>query len=203
MKNITEAILGVMAEVEGIDKNLNVGTGGASYKGVADKDVKLVIGKAMQKFGLVILPTNIEPKVTVSEWDQKEVWNGKESVKHKTQVFTEVITKYLLIHKESGEQIELQGYGHGVDSQDKSAGKATTYALKNTLLYTFLVPTGSIDDTDNTHSDNLPVRPAPRPQADHVTNQLLNAPCNKCGGKMVMSQKGFPFCQAMCWKNNG
>ena len=47
----------------------------------------------------------------------------------------------------------VMGYGHGVDSQDKSAGKATTYALKYALLNTFLVPTGDIDDTDNTHSD--------------------------------------------------
>jgi hypothetical protein len=53
--------------------------------------------------------------------------------------------------------MELSGYGHGVDSQDKGAGKATTYALKYTLLYLFLVPTGKIDDSDNDHSDNKEV----------------------------------------------
>jgi len=57
---------------------------------------------------------------------------------------------------ESGESIELAGYGHGVDPQDKGAGKATTYALKNCLLYTFLTPVGKIDDTETTHSDNIP-----------------------------------------------
>jgi hypothetical protein len=53
------------------------------------------------------------------------------------------------------ESIEIVGYGHGIDTQDKSAGKATTYALKNALLYSFLVPTGAIDDTDKTHSNDI------------------------------------------------
>ena len=52
---------------------------------------------------------------------------------------------------------ELAGYGHGVDNQDKGAGKATTYALKYALLYMFLIPTGKIDDADTTHSDEVEV----------------------------------------------
>jgi hypothetical protein len=157
MKQITQAILEVMKEVKGIDKSLNVGTGKASYKGVADKDVKMIVGESMQKHGLVILPMSVEPKTTISEWDAEETWNNKTQIKRKTSVLTEVTTKYLLLHT-SGESIEVSGYGHGVDSQDKSAGKATTYALKNTLLYMFLVPTGSIDDTDATHSNDLPTK---------------------------------------------
>ena len=51
---------------------------------------------------------------------------------------------------ESGQQIEFAGYGQGVDPQDKSAGKATTYALKYALLYLFMIPTGKIDDADKT-----------------------------------------------------
>ena len=50
--------------------------------------------------------------------------------KSKQSVFTDAHTKYLLLHT-SGESIELSGYGQGVDTQDKGAGKATTYALKN------------------------------------------------------------------------
>ncbi len=48
---ITKAIIQVMASVKGIEKNLTVGTGGSSYKGVSDKDVKNEIGKAMEKHG--------------------------------------------------------------------------------------------------------------------------------------------------------
>ena len=71
----------------------------------------------------------------------------------------------MLIH-ESGETLELCGYGHGIDSQDKSAGKATTYALKYCLLYTFLVPTGKIDDADTEHSNNIDVPKLNKPKIE-------------------------------------
>lgn len=154
LTNIAKAILSVMSEVKNIDKTLNVGTGVNSYKGIADAEVKLAINEAMSNNGLVILPIDIEPKVTIERWEEED--NYSKIKKTKQSVFTEVKTKYLLMH-ESGESVVLSGYGHGVDTQDKSAGKATTYALKNTLLYTFLIATTKIDDTDTLHSDNIDV----------------------------------------------
>lgn len=150
MENITKAILKVMAEVKGIDKSLTVGAGRNAYKGVSDKDVKITIGGAMQKNGLAIAPTHIKPKTIISH--SERTYNG--DTKMVQSVFTEVETRYILLH-ESGESLDLSGYGHGIDSQDKGAGKATTYALKYTLLYLFLTPTGAIDDTDTTHSENI------------------------------------------------
>lgn len=142
-----------MDEVKGVEKTMNVGTGGSSYKGVSDKVVKEVIRPAMIKHGLTILPTGVEAKTATERWDATD-YKGNPTVKQST--LTEVTTKYLLVHS-SGESIELAGYGHGVDSQDKGAGKATTYALKYALLYTFLIPTGKIDDADSTHSDDMDV----------------------------------------------
>lgn len=152
IKNLVGAVLKVMSEVKGIDKNLEVGTGTFAYKGVADKDVKKIIGESMQRNGLVLFPIGIIPTAKIERWEETDKWGTKT----KQSVFTEVQTKYLLVH-ESGESITLSGYGCGVDSQDKSAGKSTTYALKYLLLYTFLVPTGKIDDADNEHSDNKEV----------------------------------------------
>lgn len=149
MKNIAGAIKAVMGEVGTINKSLNIKTKNDSYKGVADHEVKETFQPLLAKYGLSILPINVEPTVKVSS-------SVDQYGKTRQSVFTEVKTKYMLLH-ESGEYIELAGYGHGVDSQDKSAGKATTYALKYLLLYTFMVPTKFIDDTDNEHSDSLPV----------------------------------------------
>ena len=149
MKQIIEAMLEVMKEVEGVGKTLDVGTGSSSYKGVSDKVVKESVRPAMIKHGLTLLPTGVEAKATTERFMNQY---GKPA----QSTLTEVTTKYLLMHT-SGESIELAGYGHGVDSQDKGAGKATTYALKNCLLYTFLIPTGKIDDADNTHSDEYEV----------------------------------------------
>lgn len=154
--NLTKAVIKVMTAVKNIDKTLTVGTGSSSYKGIADTEVKLAINEAMAENGLIILPIDIEPMVRLDRWEEEDSYSKStpKAKKTKQSVFTEVKTKYLLMH-ESGESIVLAGYGHGIDSQDKSAGKATTYALKNTLLYTFLIATTKLEDSDNTHSDDL------------------------------------------------
>ena len=151
MKNLSKAIIKVMSEVKGMEKNSNVGSGRNSYNGTKDSDVKEVFNTVLEKNGLCILPIGIEEKVELSRWTEETNYG----LKQKQSVFTKVKTKYLLLH-ESGESVELAGYGHGVDAQDKGAGKATTYALKNCLLYAFLTPVGKIEDTENTHSDEIP-----------------------------------------------
>lgn len=167
MKEITKAILSVMQEVKNIEKTMDVGTGHSTYKGVSDKIVKEVLQPAMVKNGLAIVPTSVEAKATTERWGETTNYNNVPQTKQKQSTLTEVTTKYLLIHS-SGESIELAGYGQGVDSQDKGAGKATTYALKYTLLYTFLIPTGKIDDADNEHSDDIEVPKVNRNNNDEL-----------------------------------
>jgi len=153
--NLIKAIISVMNDVKGIEKSMTIGTGQMSYKGVPDKEVKKIIGQSMAKNGLCILPIGITPTIKIERWDELD-YNGK--MKTKQSVFTEVYSTFLLMH-ESGESQEICGYGHGVDPQDKGAGKATTYALKYALLYLFLVPTGDIDDTDAIHSNEIQTKP--------------------------------------------
>jgi len=152
MKNIATAIIAVMKEVKGMEKNSKVGAGSNSYDGTKDQDVKEVFNDVMAKNGLCILPIDIKETTQIDRWEQ--VYNG--STSQKQSVFTKVTVKYMLLHT-SGESIELMGYGHGVDPQDKGAGKATTYALKNCLLYSFLTPVGKIDDTELKHSSEIEV----------------------------------------------
>lgn len=148
---LAKAIISVMKEVKGIEKSMTVGTGSNAYKGVSDKDVKNIIGKSMENFGLCLLPIEVDPTLQIDRWTET---GGQYGDKQKQSVFVSVKTKYLLMH-ESGEFIEIVGYGHGTDPQDKAAGKATTYALKYAMLYTFMVPTGKIDDADAIHSDEI------------------------------------------------
>jgi hypothetical protein len=154
MKEITQAIIAVSKEVNNIEKKMTVGTGSSSYKAVSDSMVRSEIKKAMGENGLVIVPTGVTAKTQTDRWEETTQYGTK----MKQSVFTDVHTKYLLIHS-SGESIEIAGYGQGVDSQDKGAGKATTYALKNTLLDLFLVIKGEDTDTDSTHSNDIPVPP--------------------------------------------
>ena len=145
-KNISElvsAVLLVMEECQGIGKNATIGTWSYQYKWVSDKDVKLKIWWSMKKNWLVMLPIEINTKdVVVTHKDNK------------TSYYTEVNTKYRLMHT-SGSWIDLAWYGQAIDTQDKWAWKATTYAMKYMLLYTFMVATGHIDDTDNHHSEDI------------------------------------------------
>lgn len=163
---LVKAVNKVMEEVSFIEKSKTIGEGKNSYKGVSDEDVKKLIGQSMAKHGLAIFQIGIKPTTHIHRYTDN---NGYQ----KTSVFTEVIPRYRLCHV-SGETIELEGYGHGVDSQDKSAGKATTYALKYLLLYTFLVSTGKIDDADNTHSEavempKMQAQPKPQSKAEPKT----------------------------------
>ena len=146
MSKLVKAVLNVMKAVKNIEKTKQVGTGRYAYNAVEDKIVKQAFSKEMAKNGLIILPIEVSDTVKVESW--------KDQSKHKQNVLCTVKTKYKLMH-ESGEYEIISGYGHGVDTQDKAAGKATTYALKYALLYTFMTPTGSIDDTDNTHSEDI------------------------------------------------
>lgn len=156
MKNISLAIIEVMKEIEWVAKAMTVWKWDNSYKWVADKDVKQALRDSMTKNWLSLLPTDIQSKIQIDRWEEVDPYSKSvpKDMKSKQSVFTEVTTKYILLHT-SGESIELAWYWQGVDTQDKWAGKATTYALKNTLLNMFLIPTGV--DTDNTHSDEYDV----------------------------------------------
>lgn len=182
--NLAKAVIAVMKEVKGIEKNMTVGTGTNSYSGVADKEVKEIIGAAMEKHGLCILPIKVDAKTQIDRWEEA----GQYGVKMKQSVFVEASTEYLLLH-ESGESVVIAGYGNGVDSQDKAAGKATTYALKYALLYSFLVPTGKIDDADTEHSDDKPV---PQRNISAPTNDLpwLSDTDTENWNKVVEALKG-------------
>jgi len=156
MKNLAIAVIAVMKEVKGMEKNSKVGKGQYAYDGTKDGDVKEVFNEQLAKNGLCVLPIGIEETTQI---DRDEVTN-QYGTSIKQSVFTKVKTRYLLLH-ESGESQEIVGYGHGIDPQDKGAGKATTYALKNALLYAFMTPVGKIEDTDKTHSADIPVSGKP------------------------------------------
>ena len=152
MKNIIKAIIKVQQTVCNLEKNASVGIGKNSYDGTKMFDVMTAFNKAMSDNGLSILTTDIDDDIRVERWNEQTPYGEKS----KQSVFCALKVKYLLLHT-SGESVELAGYGHGVDPQDKASGKALTYSLKNTLINTFLTPVGKVEDTDATHSDDIDV----------------------------------------------
>jgi len=175
MKNISTAIIAVMKTVKGMEKNSKVGGDSKhSYNGTKDQDVKEVFNEALANNGLCMIPQDIEESTQIDRWEEVDQWSKTtpKEVKQKQSIFTKVKVKYLLLHT-SGESLIVCGYGHGVDSQDKGAGKATTYAMKNALLYTFMTPVGKIDDAETTHSEEIKV-PQPKVEPKTTTKQKVN-----------------------------
>lgn len=179
MKEIAQAINAVMDEVNWVAKNMTVWTWTNSYKWVSDKDVKQAIRESMIKNWLSILPNWVTSKIQIDRWEEVDQYSKStpKDMKTKQSIFTEVETKYILLHT-SWEFIELAWYGQWVDTQDKWAGKATTYALKNTLLNMFLIPTWV--DTDDTHSDDLPIPKKEVPKAKEETKVSFDSWCPSC-----------------------
>jgi len=194
MKEISKAIIAVMKDVKNIEKGLTVGSGKSTYKAMSDSMVRNEVKKAMTDNGLCILPISVQATVKIDRWEEADSYNNG-AMKTKQSAFTEAHTKYLLLH-ESGESIELAGYGHGVDTQDKGAGKATTYALKNAILDTFLIIKGDDVDTDKTHSDDLPVPPKTKSKEEvfelvkkDIANAKSIAECQEIDKKIDASKK--------------
>ena len=79
---------------------------------MSDKDVKILIRDSMIKNGLSILPTDVISKIQVDRWEEDDTYQKTAPYpkKSKQSIFTEVNTKYILLHT-SGESIEVAGYG--------------------------------------------------------------------------------------------
>ena len=177
MKLISKAIIKVTQSVKTLEKNATVGFGRNSYDGTKMFDVMIAFNTTMSENGLSILTTDVQDDVRVERWEE----NGRT----RQSIFCSVKVRYLLLHT-SGESIELCSYGHGTDSQDKASGKALTYALKNCLINTFLTPVGKVDDTDATHSDNIPV-----PQPKTKAKKLPSLPTAKYSDVAKFIQNGI------------
>ncbi len=105
------------------------------YRYASDEDLLAALQPAMAEAGLALLPIHVESTTIEHSPDRKG----------KTQWRTDLVVSYRLMHV-SGESIELQAPGCGIDGEDKGAYKAMTGALKYVLRHTFLVPTG--DDAE-------------------------------------------------------
>ena len=111
MKNISLAIIEVMKDIEWVAKAMTVWKWDNSYKWVADKDVKQALRDSMTKNWLSLLPTGVESKIQIDRWEEVDPYSKSvpKDMKSKQSVFTEVTTKYILLHT-SGESIELAWY---------------------------------------------------------------------------------------------
>lgn len=148
-KNIYAKLSAITAELATVAKNLDVSMGKAGkYKAVAEADVLRAVKPLEEKHGIYSFPFDRE--IIESGTLESTDFNGNV----KKQLYERIKVVYRFINIENpAEFVDITSYGDGIDSGDKSVGKAMTYADKYALLKAYKIVTG--DDPDQEGSGDL------------------------------------------------
>lgn len=146
--NIFEKLSAISLEISAVAKNLSVGIGKSTYKAVGEADVLAAVRPAEAKFRVYSYPV----RRTIIETGVLESTNNNGEVRK--QIFERIEVTYRFVNMDKPDDfIDITSYGDGIDSGDKSVGKAMTYADKYALLKAYKIITG--EDPDKDASENL------------------------------------------------
>ncbi len=126
-KNVYQRVLGVMSELEYIQKGTK--TVNNQYRYVSHDQVTAAIHPLLVKHGIAVLPSVL---------DCKQEGNR-----------TTVELNVFFVNADNPvDQFCVKSIGYGVDPADKGPGKAISYAFKLACLKTFCLETGEDSDHD-------------------------------------------------------
>lgn len=169
--NIYEKLSAISYELTTVAKNLEVGVGQNKYKAVGEADVLRAVKPLEAKYRVYSYPVHR----SIIESGEIESTNFKGEVKKSLFERMEVVYRFINIDNPS-EYIDITTYGDGIDTQDKSVGKAMTYADKYALLKAYKIVTG--EDPDQNPSEELKgsktTKTTPKAAAPAITPHLLN-----------------------------
>jgi len=141
--NLYQKINAVMRDIEYLQKDDSVSTGKSSYRALSEEKVTTEVRRALIKYGLVILPVEIEHR-------REELRDSDAKLKG---YLTITDGRYKIVDIDTGQSEIIVSSGSGSDTQDKGIGKSQTYMYKYLLLRTFAIPSG--EDTDKVSSAEL------------------------------------------------
>lgn len=169
--NIYQKMSNITSELSVVAKNLEVGVGKSKYKAVGEADVLNAIKPLEAKYGVYSFPCG--RKVIDSAFIENESidYDTKQKI-IKRSIFERIETIYRFVNiDEPSEYIDITTYGDGIDTGDKSVGKAMTYADKYALMKAYKVITGDDPDQEESHEVKKVVKTAPEPKI--TENQKL------------------------------
>ena len=150
--NIYQRLLKITEELKTVEKNLNVQvTSKSSYKAVSERDVLDAVKPLEAKYGVYSYAFDrnvIDSGVLTST----RTYNGVETEVKQFYLRLEVTYRFVNVDDPT-EFIDIKSYGDGIDTGDKTTGKAMTYADKYALLKAYKISTG--DDPDQEASGEL------------------------------------------------
>lgn len=140
--SVADKIKQVMELTGYLQKDGQVAYGNTRYSYLSEEKITNEIRNAMLGVGLILYPVGMEII------DKREV-----ATRSGTATVLNITARYRIQDVESGEHIDIQTLGEGMDNGDKTVYKAMTGAFKYAQRQTFMIPTG--DDPDKTASDEL------------------------------------------------
>jgi hypothetical protein len=163
-KNIQEAILTIYKEVGYVQK---------------EKSLKLDYTFASEKeFIKTLRPVMVENGVTVFVKSMNQIVQTEYTTRNGAVMLRTNIHGVVCFTHVTGSFIDVESYGEGADSGDKSTNKAMTDLYKYALRQTFMIETGDDPDRDASEpavkQDKAPEKKAdskPIEIPDKVTNQ--------------------------------
>ena len=140
--NIYERLSLIENEIGVVEKGLNVSMGKGSYKAVSERDVLDAIKPIEQKFRVYSYPHD-------TEIINNEVLEKTNNYGTTTSQFLRLKRIYRFVNIDKpDEYVDVISYGDGIDTGDKSPGKAMTYADKYALMKAYKLSTGDDPDKD-------------------------------------------------------
>jgi len=136
--NIYQRIAAVMKEVEYVQKDATVGTGGSTYKAVTHDMVIAVLRPAMVKAGIVVRTEQLKGKIL-------QLKNPGEQIKQ--HLYSGTYAVHFVNVDDPKDCMTVTINSHANDGGDKAPGKAASYAVKYALLKTFSLETGESDES--------------------------------------------------------
>lgn len=139
--NIYEKLSAISLEITAVAKNLTITMGAGKYKAVSEGDVLAAVRPIEAKYRVYSYPCNRK----IIDAYEIESLDYKGNIKK--QFFERIEITYRFVNMDNtSEFIDIISYGDGIDSGDKSVGKAMTYGDKYALLKAYKIITGEDPD---------------------------------------------------------
>ena len=139
--NIYQRVNKVMKEVEYVQKDSSVSTGGGSYKAVSHDMVLAVLRKSMVGHGIVV-----QAECLRSSLIQEKAVKADGDKGHKMHLYSGDYAVHFVNVDNPEDRLSVTVNAHANDNGDKAPGKAMSYAVKYAMLKTFSLETGEDDE---------------------------------------------------------
>lgn len=161
--NIYEKMLKIQTELGTVAKNLNVSTGKSSYKAVSERDVIDAVKPLEEKYRIYSYPYS---RTVIKDEKLESRRTVKDQEVTVTSIFMRLETVYRFVNIDNPQEyIDITTYGDGIDTGDKSTGKAMTYSDKYALLKGYKISSGEDLDAEASPSEGFKTVQSNEPKA--------------------------------------